>query len=219
MDYATLAARVTRALARDDNDPEEVQAWVRSATARLNRDLRISEMLTHRILALTGPRFPVPADYLEAQEIRVTSNPGGEVREGTSRGALVYASPAEIATLAAVARITPEAPGYFTTHGAEIEIAPFSATSLQISLWYFAKLKAPQAGAETNAVLENFEDLYLSAALIFGHRFWLERDEALVREGLVTQEIQRLNDAFQDAKYSGGRLVMRPARRIGGRYS
>jgi hypothetical protein len=219
MDYATLAARVTRALARDDNDPEEVQAWVRSATARLNRDLRVSEMLTHRILALQGPRFPVPADYLEAQEIRVTSNPGGAVQEGVSRGALVYASPAEIATLAAVARITPDAPGYFTTHGAEIEIAPFTASSLQISLWYFAKIKAPQAGAETNAILENFEDLYLSAALIYGFRFWLERDEALVREGLVTQEIQRLNDAFQDAKYSGGRLVMRPARRIGGRYS
>jgi hypothetical protein len=218
MDYATLAARVTRALARDDNDPEEVKAWVRSATARINRDLRVKEMLTHRVLPLTAARFNVPADFLSANEVRLASNPVGEVRQGVSRGPLLYVSPAELATLAA-ATWAPDSPGYYTTHGDEIEIAPYSTTTAQISLWYFAKLKAPQADADTNAILENYEDLYLSAALIFGHRFWLERDEALVREGMVTQEIARLNEAFQDAKYGDGPLVMRPARRMGGRYS
>jgi hypothetical protein len=219
MDYATLTARVVRALARDDNDPAEVQAWVRSATARINRDLRVSEMLSHRILALTAARFAVPSDFLQAQEIRLTADPGGTVREGASRGALIYTPPAELATRAAATVQAPGAPGYFTSHGAELEIAPFSGRSLQISLWYYAKLKAPQAGAETNAILENFEDLYLSATKIYGHRFWLERDEALVCEGLVTQEIQRLNEAHQEAKYGDGPLVMKPARRMGGRYS
>jgi hypothetical protein len=217
MDYATLTARAVRALARDDNDPEEVKAWVRSATARLNRDLRIKEMLAHRVLPLTAARFDAPPDFLQANEVRLTGNPSGQVREGSTMGPLLYVSPAELATMAA--RWAWGAPGYYTTHGSEIEVAPFTVPSAQISLWYFAKLKAPQDDAETNSVLENFEDLYLSAVLIFGHRFWLERDEALVREGLVTQEIGRLNEAFQEAKYGDGPLVMRPARRIGGRYS
>lgn len=218
MNYATLTGSVSRALARDDIDPADLASWVRSATARLNRDLRIAEMLVHRVLPLTATRFPVPVDFLHVHEITLARNPAGAIVQGSSLGPLIYAPPDEISAMSALSRRPPNVPGYYTKHGKEIEVAPFTGTAAQISLWYFGKIKPLAEAADTNPILEEFEDLYLSAALIFGHRFYLERDEALVREGLVVQEISRLNDAFREAKYGDGPLVMRPAPAIGGRY-
>lgn len=219
---ALLKRRITRALVREDIDPEEIGEWVSSATTRINRELRVTEMLRHKVLPLTGPTFTAPPDYLHHSELRLGVNPvEGTIRQGASRGALIYSSPAELAAHAARPSYGGEAPGYFTTHGREFEIVPWAVTSgsLQASLWYFGKLTPLVRDTDTNPVLEEYGDLYLTAALIYGHRFYLENDAALIKDGLVSQEIGAWNEKFQDAKYGDGPLVARPSRKLGGRFS
>lgn len=219
MDLASLKRRVTRALVRDDIDPEELSAWVRSATKRLDRDLRVKENLSHRVLPLTTARFAAPSDFLEVREISLHANPAGAINQGRALGPLQWAAPAEIQAMAAAYTGAPGVPGYFTVRGNEIEVSPFVGSNAQISLWYFAKLKPLAKPEDTNPALEEFEELYLGLTMVFGHRFYLEKDEALVREGLASQEISRLNEAFEAAKYGDGPLTVRPPQRIGGRFS
>jgi hypothetical protein len=219
---ALLKRRITRALVRDDIDAEEMTAWVASATGRINRELRVRENLRHKVLPLVGSTFRAPADYLHHHDIRVAVNPAaGDIRVGNSRGSLVYVPPAEFSALSGSPSYAGEAPGCFTTHGSEFEITPWAVPSgtLQVSLWYFGKLAPLVADEDTNEVLEEYQDLYLSAALIYGHRFYLENDASLIKDGLVAQEIATLNDKFTDAKYGDGPLVARPARKMGGRFS
>lgn len=220
-DRALLKRRITRALVRDDIDAEELDAWVDSATARLNRSLRISEMLTHRILPLTGASFSAPSDFLEPRELRVATNPDGAVALGSVRGPLIYSPPSEMAAYANAEYRGGELPGYFTTRGTEIEIIPWAVPSgdYQVSLWYFAKIPALTTDVSTNVILENYQDLYLSAALIYGHRFFLETESSVLKDGLVAQECAELNDRFKDAKYGDGPLVARAPRKMGGRFS
>jgi hypothetical protein len=115
-----------------------------------------------------------------------------------------------------------EAPGYFTTYGRTFQIVPWAVPvgDYQVSLWYFAKI--PELGLEdtaTNWFLEDFEDLFMNAALIYGHRHYFEDDRALLKEGLVSSEISRLNARYEDAKFGEGPLVMAPSRKMGGRRS
>jgi hypothetical protein len=219
---ALLQRRITRALVREDIEAEEMTAWVASAATRINRELRVKENLRHKVLPLTANKFQMPPDYLHHHDIRLAANPtGGAIDVGFSRGALAYVPPAEFSALSGGAYYPGQRPGVFTTHGSEFEIAPWVVTpgALQISLWYFAKLTPLVNPTDTNDVLENFQDLYLSAALIYGHRFYLEDDKALIKDGLVTQEIRVLNENFTDAKFGDGPLIARPTRKIGGRYS
>lgn len=220
-DRALLKRRVARALVRDDIEEEEANAWVDSATARISRSLRNAEMLRHRVLALTGASFALPDDFLEVREVRLGTNPPGGATLGTVKGTLIYAPPAELTLMSGMAYPGADLPGYFTIRGTEIEIVPWAVPSgeYQVSLWYFASIPNLTTDAATNTVLEKYQDLYLSATLIYGHRFYLEDDKALLKEGLVAQECQELNDKFREAKYGDGPLVARPPRKMGGRFS
>jgi hypothetical protein len=218
---ALLQRRVTRALVREDIDPEEMAAWVASGEARLNRELRIRENLRFAALPVAAGAFVAPLDMLHPYDLRLTAAPAaGAPPLGPSRGSLEYVAPSEFSDLLA-APAGHSAPGFYTTHGEGFALAPWNASSagLQAALWYFGRVTPLLNPTDTSAVLENYPDLYLSAVLIYGLRFYLEDDKALLKEGLVAQEIATLNDKFKDAKYGDGPLTARPARKIGGRHS
>jgi hypothetical protein len=213
MTRAELSTRAVSALVRDagDHPSGEVDSWIRRATQRVNSELRVAEMVTTTEIPLAGRFVTVPDDFLHATDVRLGS-----------RGPLIYTPPASMAAYAAKYTLANEVPGYFTTRGKQLEITPwaFSPDTYKVELSYFAKIPPlGDASDTTNWLLQDHEDLFLNAVLIYGHRFWMEDDRALLKDGLVAQEIARLNDAYQNAKYGDGPLVMTPPRKLGGRRS
>jgi len=214
MTRAELSARAMSALVRvpEDHPAGEVDSWIRRATQRINSELRVGEMVVTVEIPLAGRFLQLPADFLHANSLRLNPN----------KGPLIYSTPAELAAYAAKPALAGQLPGYFTTRGRQLEIVPWAVPSSEYKaeLAYFAKVpKLGDADASSNWLLEDHEDLFLNAVLIFGHRFWMEDDRALLKDGLVAQEIVRLNDRFSDAKYGDGPLVMPPPRKMGGRHS
>lgn len=210
---ASLVGRVTRALVREDIDPDDMAGWIDSATARLNQELRINDMLVRASLPLTSANPQTPPDFIAVKTLRLT----GSAQFGTPKGPLIYATPEHIAAMAS--RWPHCYPGYYASFGRELEVAPFRAASgVNLDLWYYAALNDLAADADTNLALEKYPDLYLNAVCIYGHRFYLEMDQALMRDGLVTAEIQRLNDRKDAEKYGDGPLMMQPAPAIGRRF-
>lgn len=214
MGRAELATRTLSALVRisEDHPPGEVDSWIRKATQRINSELRVGEMVTTTEIPLAGRFLTVPDDFLHPTSVRLSPN----------AGPLIYATPAELAAFAARPALASTVPGYFTTRGRQIEIVPWAVPldTYKVELAYFAKVpKLGDLDESTNWLLDDHEDLFQNAVLIYGHRFWMEDDRALLKDGLVAQEIARLNDKYQEAKYGDGPLVMPPPRRMGGRHS
>lgn len=218
---AEFVSLVALALARDEIPDAVMASWLRKAAKRINEELRVGEMLKHKVLPVSGTSFVLPTDFIRARDVRLGADTGVQIALGSSKGALVYCTPAAMATMQANRPAPGSAPGYYTVNGRQMDLSPFGAgQTYQIALWYFAAF--PDLGADasaTNALTEQFEDLFLNAVLIFGHRHYFEDDRALLKDGLVQQEIARLNLAFEEAKYGDGPLVMQPSRKMGGRFS
>lgn len=222
MNRGELRTAVLDALNRKDLSAV-ANTWILSATTRISTVLRHRQMERHKVLAVQANAFPLPLDFIEAKSVRVNVDPGtGPIEPGAPRGALLYAPPDEISDLARQAvydRL--RGPQYFTTHGLQMELAPWAnAGTYQIDLWYYAKLAALNADTDTNFFLTDYPHVYLNSCMAFGHRFMLEQDTAVGYEALMLQEIQAINDSEDMARVGRGALIVRPPRRrIGGRFS
>lgn len=187
--------------------------FVRLATARLNQELRINDMLTRAVVPIKSAEVDLPWDFISAKTIRV------ENAAGVSRGPLLYATPEDIADYGS-ARVHPEGPGYFTTYGAILELAPYRAhEDIKLDLRYYREIPELAADDDTNFIVQKYPDLYLKAMLVYGFRYGLEFDASREMEGLLTLEIGRLNERKEAEKYGDGPLIRRPAPKMGGRFS
>ena len=211
--FALLKRRVARALVREDIDAEEMAAWVSSATSRLNEELRLNDQLVRATLPLTSRTVVVPPDFIAVKSLRLAG-----LEFGSVAGPMIYAAPEALASMAHAEGYG--GPGYYTTYGRVLEIAPFTADGRKsLDLWYYGSIRDLVDDADTNFVLEKYPDLYLNAVCAFGHRFYLENDFAQAKEGYVALEIARLMERKDAEKYGDGPLIARPTRKMGGRHS
>lgn len=209
------------ALVRQDLTDPVLDSWINSTTTRINTVLRHRRMIKHKVMDVTSRTFSTPSDFIEARNVRINSgDDSGSIDPGANRGELLYAPPSEIAEMAAASWVLNCGPRYFTMHGFDMELAPWRASaSYQIEMWYYAELSLPPDILGTNFFLDKYPHIYLNGAITFAHRFELEEERALGYEALFLAEIQAINDAEKNAEVGNGPLIVRPNRRIGGRYS
>jgi hypothetical protein len=220
MTRAELRVSVLDALNRKDLSAV-ANVWVTSATTRVNTALRHRQMLKHKILAITSKVFATPADFIIAETVKINRDvSGGFITAGAGLGELLYCPPDELAQMASNAPNAGLLPEFYTTHGLQIELAPWRAAGdYQVDLWYYGKITLAPDDNATNFFLTDYPHVYLNACMAFGHRFLLEHDTALGYEALFGAEMQAINDSEALAKQGNGPLVLRPSRRMGGRFS
>lgn len=220
MNRGDLKAACLDALNRRDLDGA-AELWITGTTRRINTELRHRDMLRHRVLAVTSNVTPAPDDFIEVETLKVNRDGGsGPIVPGQAGGGLLYAPPDRIAQMAAEQSPGIYSPGFYTTHGKQIELAPWRGdTSWQLDLWYYAKIILAPVPTATNWFLEEYPHVYLNGLMTFGHRFLLEPEAALGYEALFGSEITMINDSEKMAKHGNGPLIVAPKRRLGGRFS
>lgn len=190
--YAELVSSITSWF----HDRTDVAAlapdFIKLAEARFNREVDCLAMDTTTTLTISAGSSPLPADYLAARSMRLTSTP---------YTALEYQP---IDTLEAQSPAVTTAPEIYSQVGSNLIFWP--PTNGTARLRYRAKIPALSALNTTNWLLTAHPDLYLKASLIQAEEYFVNDERIGLWAAEVAATIEQINrlDRVQN------RNVLRP---------
>lgn len=169
--YTELKASVADWLNREDLTTQ-IPDFISLLEARLNRTLRVREMLTKRRSTASNAYIKLPFDYLETYQLQLPP-----AATGQSNPPLTYIGPDEAAVLRAK-NITGNTRYYTIIDGAfELIPAPTSG-GVELTITYYAKIPQLSAAQTTNWLLTKAPDLYLYGTLLNAAPY-LQNDERI----------------------------------------
>jgi hypothetical protein len=196
--YSDLKTSIANYLGRSDLT-SQIPDFITLAEIRLNRDLRIRQMLKTATATMTGgdPTVGLPSDFLEMRDIFVDATP---------RIAVQFLSPAAFTR---DARATDSGrPVFYTMRGAEFEFAPIPDTNYTLQMIYYAKQTALSDSNPSNAFMANCPDALLYGALGEAEPYLMNDARIPVWAQFYQNAIERLNDSNKESEYSGVPLTM-----------
>ena len=199
MNYGELKTLVAGYLHRTDltaNIPD----FIELARGRINRDLRVREMLT---LATTTPvanPFDVESDFLEMRDIYHSSNGQRLTLSLVGRRQLnLYRSTSLSQTV----------PRFYSIDGTQIETAP-GGIGVEFTELYYASQAAFTSDSDERTTLTTYPSIWLYGALIEAHTFTQDMDLVEHATSNYTSEVKVANMASKAAE-SGASLQMQGA--------
>ena len=196
--FADLKTAVADFLNRDDLTAV-VPTFVALCEADLNRKLRTIAQETRSTATLDAQYSDLPDDWLETISIRIDG--------ATTR--LVLASLAEISDKRAWSSDEAGRPTHYAHVAGGLELYPTPDDTYTAELLYHAKITALTTDVSTNWVLTNHPDAYLYGSLIHSAPYLKDDPRLAVWASLYSTAIDSINQASQDARYSGTGLRMR----------
>lgn len=196
--YSDLKTSVANYLGRSDLT-SQIPDFISLAEIRLNRTLRIRQMLQTATASTTGgdPTVGLPPDFLELRDLFVVGNP---------RTPLSFLSPSAFSRDARADQSG--RPVFYTMNGAEFVLAPLPDTNYTISMLYYAKPAALSDATPSNVFMANAADCLLYGALVEAEPFLMNDARLAVWSSLFTNATQSLNDSDDASEYSGIPLTM-----------
>jgi hypothetical protein len=195
MNYTELQAAIASFLNRQDLT-SVIPTFVTLVESGLNRVLRHRSMLGRSTATLDTDFTTLPADFLEAKNVQLNTNPVTSLR-------FVSIEHADRLKTESTAQ-----PQYYTLVGDTLEVVPSPDTSYTVELVYYKKLPA-LSGNSTNWLLTSHPDVYLYGSLMQAAPY-LKNDERLsVWGALYAAAISDLNASSDRTEFSGASLVMR----------
>lgn len=196
--FAALKSAIADFLNRDDLTAV-IPTFVALAEADMNRKVRAIAMETRSTATLDAQFSGLPSDWLETISIRIS---GADNR-------LVLASAAEIADLRAWNDDQAGEPTHYAHVAGGLELYPTPEDSYTAELVYYAKPTALSTDGSTNWLLTNHPDAYLYGSLVHSAPYLKDDPRVEVWAALYANAIQSINQASQDAKFSGTGLRLR----------
>lgn len=196
--YSDLKTSIANYLGRSDLT-SQIPDFITLAELRLNRDLRIRQMLKTATATMTAGDSTVglPSDFLEMRDIFV---------EATPRISVSYISPSAFTRNA---RATDSGrPVFYTMRGAEFEFAPVPDTDYTLQMIYYAKQTSLSDSNPSNAFMANCPDALLYGALGEAEPYLMNDARIPVWAQFYQNAIERLNDSDQESEYAGVPLTM-----------
>ena len=195
--FAGLKTTIADYLNRDDLTAI-IPTFITLAEAKLNRKLRVRQMLKRATASVDSQYFAYPADWLQAKEFQLNTNP--IVR-------LEFVTEAYGDELKANNYVAPGKPSYYTIIGTQLEVIPTPDATYTGELTYYAKIPALSDSNTSNWLLAYAPDLYLYGALTEATPY-LKDDERLGTWGqLYTNSLSDIEIADQRASVSSTPLV------------
>lgn len=176
----------------------QIPDFIALAEARINRRLRVSQMLVRAITELTpGDAYIAkPNDFLELRNIEVSGSPNV---------ALDYVTPQTMDKKYRSDMIG--RPNAYTLLGHEIMVGPAPDTDYTLELAYYGRVPA-LADANTNWLIQQAPDVYLYGSLIEA-KAYIEDEKYQVWKAAFDEAINDMIKADKRAKYSGSGLRQR----------
>jgi hypothetical protein len=196
--YSDLKTTVANYLGRSDLT-SQIPDFISLAEIRLNRNLRIRQMLQNATAQTTGGDATVglPSDFLELRDIYIAGNP---------RITLSYLSPSAFSRDARADQSG--RPVFYTLSGAEFVLAPLPDTNYTLTMLYFAKPTALSDANPSNVFMANAADALLYGALVEAEPYLMNDARIQVWSSYYQNALDSLNVADESSAYSGVPLTM-----------
>lgn len=153
--YTELKAAIADWLNREDLTAQ-IPTFISLTEVRINRTLRVRDMLKRFYADVSEEYVPPPSDYLETYRMEISTSQNGV-------GAIDYISPLDAADMKAGRLTGPTR--YYTIINNSFQLIPPPASGTRLSLVYYAKVPELTDAAPSNWLLGKAPDLYLYGAL------------------------------------------------------
>jgi len=200
--YAELKTSIADFLNRDDL-ASITGTFISLAEAQIQRDVRHWRMEARASGQISGgdQYMQVPADWVETIRLHLT---------GSGTSALTLQSRAAIADIRAKNENgSTKKPYYYAHADGQFELYPTPSEDTDFELLYIQKVPALSDSNTSNWLLSEAPDVYLYGALLHSAPYLQEDARVQVWAQLYSAAVQRLNQASDDAKYSGSGLTMK----------
>ena len=198
--YGELKTALTRYLKRPDL-VDLYDDWVDFASSRIDNDCRLAEQEYRTIATANAEFMALPLDFIEMRNIQVKAA-GGKLP-------LKYLTPEQLDNIGRIDKTQPVK--YYTIFNSQLELvpAPASNSTLEIELFYFAKVITLANDGDTNKVLLAFPHLYLYAMMVEAMPFTENPDGVQSWNEMYGKTVEMLNRRAEKGRYSGNSLHMR----------
>ena len=186
--YDELQAAVADWLAREDLETQIID-FITIGEARINRELRVREMIETVTDTVSTQELAVPADFIETLQFKINSD---------------TPSPLEYRPVEDMERRTASetsgVPVAFSVVGTNFRLFPTPDGEYTYTLEYYKKVPALTADNQTNWLLSKAPDVYLYAALCEGAKFLMDDARIGYWDGLFRAAKTSLTAAEARAK-------------------
>ena len=195
--YDNLKTNIADYLARSDLT-EKIPMFVSLAEKRLNRDLRLRQMLQQSTYSLTsGYKVPTPTDFLEMKDIHIDANPVINLNFKTV--SQFY----RLGTSSSTGQ-----PINYTLVSDNFVLAPRPTGSSTINMTYY---KIPKVLSDTNPSNEYLEvcpDLLLYASLVESAPFLMNDERLATWEALYTRGLTSITKSDEQSEFPAQPLAV-----------
>ena len=195
--YDNLKTNIADYLARSDLT-DKIPMFVSLAEKRLNRDLRLRQMLQQSTYNLTsGYTVPTPADFLEMKDIHIDANPVVNLNFKTVSQFYRLGNSS-----------TTGQPINYTLVSDNFILAPRPVSGATISMTYY---KIPKVLSDTNPSNEYLEvcpDLLLYAALVESAPFLMDDARLQTWEALYTRGLTSITKSDEQSEFPAQPLAV-----------
>jgi hypothetical protein len=195
--FSGLKTTIADYLNRDDLT-SIIPSFISIAEAKFNRKLRVRQMVKRATATLDTAFFAFPADFLQAKEFQLNTNPITYLEFITEKQGDLMRQDAIIAS---------GQPKYYTIVGTQLEVIATPDSSYTGELTYYGKIPALSDSNTSNWLLAYAPDLYLYGALVEATPY-LKDDERLgTWSTLYTNSLGDIEVADQRASVSSTPIV------------
>ena len=195
--FAGLKATIADYLNRDDLTAV-IPSFITIAEAKFNRKLRTRQMVKRATATLDTAFFAFPADFLQAKEFQLNTNPITYLEFITEKQGDLMRQDAIIAA---------GKPKYYTIVGTQLEVIATPDSSYTGELTYYGKITALSDSNTSNWLLAYAPDLYLYGALVEAAPYLKDDERIAVWGQLYTNSLGDIEVADQRASVSSTPIV------------
>lgn len=161
-----------------------IDDWIALAESRMNRELRVNDMIERSEAAISDGFSAIPSDMVAPRSMRLADSPFTQLQ---------FVTPEQMAW---VKQAEPTGtPGYYAQVGNEFEYGPAPTASVDVVLSYYARVPALTASNSTNWLLTKHPDAYLRGALLEAYLYYRDAEAAAAQEQLFQGALEGVRRA------------------------
>jgi hypothetical protein len=194
--YSDLKTTVANYLGRSDLTTQ-IPDFITLAEIRLQRLLRVRQMISTFTASTSTSTVTIPSDFLEARDVYLDTSP---------RRALNYLTPSSFSRDARTHENG--LPVFYTSNATQFLLAPNPDSAYTFVMNYYAKPPALSDSNTTNVFMTVCPDAMLYASLLEAEPYLMNDARLAVWSRLFESSVETLNTSDEQSQFSGVPLSM-----------